>query len=855
MPRQHINPHTFCISGPKPAKLGGAVRAALLAACLYAPAVHAAPVGEVEFSDGFAFGLGVADIARFNHGNPIEAGTYNVDVTVNGEPFARRDVSFVGTDVGGAARLCLPVSFLGELGLKEAALADAKQRVSGECLELESVLDGAHVNYDDSALALNITIPQAYIQRAARGYVAPELRDAGVTAGFINYSTSSHRSDGRTSHYVGLNAGVNMGAWRLRHRSSVSHSSGRGTQTSVISSYLQRDLPRWNSQLLLGQGNTGGELFDGVAFTGLRLATDDRMLPDSLRGYAPVVRGIAQSNAKVTIRQSGAIIYETTVAPGAFVVDDLYPTNGGGDLQVTVTESDGREEVFTVAFSAVPQALREGSQRMSFTAGMLRDTGRTMEPLRFVEGTYVRGMSNRVTALGGVQFAEGYQSVLIGAALNTPFGAIGLDATHAQARQSNGQTSRGQSFRVNYQRSIAQTGTNFGLAAYRYSTEGYYTLNDASSLVVQDAAAIPLMRARSRFQVNFSQSIGEHSQIFLSGGRSAYWSSNGSQSDLQLGFNSYYRSASYSLSATRYRTVAGHADTRYGLTVNVPLGRAIQAPRLNTSVTQSAQGQQRQMGVSGTLGEDHALSYSVSGQQGAGARGYNAYARYQGSHFDLNAGYSRAAGYQSLSLGTSGSVVVHPGGINLGPALGESFALVEAKGAAGAQVGMNRKVSIARNGYAVLPYTSPYRWNTIDLDVSGAALDLDVDGSSRRVAPTAGSIVKLSFDSRNEPLLFVDAVDSAGMPLPFAAPISDVHGRAIGSVGQGGVIQLRVSEAGQALRVALEDGSQCELNHSAPAAAGAEQAPIVRAVCEPLGQQIQHPSQALGLPNAASTSH
>ncbi|WP_242441350.1 fimbria/pilus outer membrane usher protein [Stenotrophomonas maltophilia] len=831
------------------------MRASLIAACLCAPAAHAAPAGEVEFSEGFAFGLGVTDIARFNNGNPIEAGTYNVDVTVNGEPFARRDVAFVSTGVADAARLCLPISLLGEMGLKDAVLAAAQQSATGECLELESVLDGARVSYDDSALALHITIPQAYVQRAARGYVAPELRDAGVTAGFIDYSTNSHRSDGRTSHYLGLNAGVNLGPWRLRHRSSVAHSSERGTQASVISSYLQRDLPRWNSQLLLGQSNTGGELFDSVAFTGLRVATDDRMLPDSLRGYAPVVRGIAQSNAKVTIRQNGAIIYETTVAPGAFVVDDLYPTNGGGDLQVTVTESDGREETSTVAFSAVPQALREGSQRMSFTAGTLRDTGRTVEPLRFVEGTYVRGMSNRVTALGGVQFAEGYQSALIGAALNTPFGAIGIDATHAQARLGTGQTSRGQSFRVNYQRSIAQTGTNFGLAAYRYSTEGYFTLNDAASLVHQDAAAISPMRARSRFQVNFSQRIGEHSQISLSGGHSAYWSSNGGHSDLQLGFNSYYRSASYHLSATRYRTAAGHADTRYGLTVNVPLGRAARAPRLNTSVIQSAQGQQRQLGVSGTLGEDHALSYSVSGQQGAGTQGYNAHARYQGSYFDLNAGYSRAAGYQSMNLGASGSVVVHRGGINLGPALGESFALVEARGATGAQVGTSRKVSIARNGYAIVPYTSPYRWNTIDLDTSGAALDVDVDGSSRKVAPTAGSIVKLSFDSRNEPLLFVDAVDSAGMPLPFAAPISDEQGRVIGSVGQGGIIQLRLSEAGQALRVGLEDGAQCELNHPAPAATDAERAPMVRAICEPLGQQVQSASQPPGLSNAASLSH
>jgi hypothetical protein len=41
------------------------------------------------------------------------------------------------------------------------------------------------------------------------------------------------------------------------------------------------------------------------------------MLPDSQKGYAPVVRGIARTNAQVVVRQNGYIIYQTYVAPGA----------------------------------------------------------------------------------------------------------------------------------------------------------------------------------------------------------------------------------------------------------------------------------------------------------------------------------------------------------------------------------------------------------------------------------------------------------------------------------------------------------------------------------------------------------
>ena len=72
------------------------------------------------------------------------------------------------------------------------------------------------------------------------------------------------------------------------------------------------------------------------------------MLPGSLRGYAPAVRGIANSNAKVTIYQNAHILYETTVPAGPFVINDLYPSGYAGDLLVKITESNGQTRMFTV---------------------------------------------------------------------------------------------------------------------------------------------------------------------------------------------------------------------------------------------------------------------------------------------------------------------------------------------------------------------------------------------------------------------------------------------------------------------------------------------------------------------------
>src|SRR5256885_9527612 len=108
---------------------------------------------------------------------------------------------------------------------------------------------------------------------------------------------------------------------------------------------------------------------DSTSFRGIRLNSDDRMLPDSQRGYAPLVRGVANTNARVTITQNGIKLYETTVAPGAFVINDLYPTGYGGDLQVSITEANGAVRSFAVPYAAVPLSLREGQDRYSLTAG------------------------------------------------------------------------------------------------------------------------------------------------------------------------------------------------------------------------------------------------------------------------------------------------------------------------------------------------------------------------------------------------------------------------------------------------------------------------------------------------------
>ena len=119
--------------------------------------------------------------------------------------------------------------------------------------------------------------------------------------------------------------------------------------------------------------------------------SDDEMLPDSQRGFAPTIRGVAHSNAKVTVSQHGYVIYETFVSPGAFAISDLYPTSQSGDLEVKVTESNGVVRTFTQPYSAVPYMLREGRGKFSLSAGRYHSGGESVRSPEILQGTMFYG--------------------------------------------------------------------------------------------------------------------------------------------------------------------------------------------------------------------------------------------------------------------------------------------------------------------------------------------------------------------------------------------------------------------------------------------------------------------------------
>lgn len=309
-----------------------------------------------------------------------------------------RDVAFHASDNSRELVPCLTREQLAAMGLNTAAVSGMNVLAADACVPLTEMIPDATTRLDVGQQRLHLTIPQAFMGNQARGYIPPERWDHGITAGILNYNFTGNNVQndvGGSSNYAYLNlqSGLNLGAWRLRDNTTWSYSSGGSSSSNEnkwqhVNTWLERDITPLRSRLTLGDSYTNGDVFDGINFRGAQLASDDNMLPDSQKGFAPVIHGIARGTAQVSIKQNGYEIYHSTVPPGPFSISDLYAAGNGGDLQVTIKEADGSSQNFTVPYSSVPVLQREGHTRYAVTAGEYRSGNDQQEEPTFFRAPY-----------------------------------------------------------------------------------------------------------------------------------------------------------------------------------------------------------------------------------------------------------------------------------------------------------------------------------------------------------------------------------------------------------------------------------------------------------------------------------
>lgn len=800
----------------------------------------------------------VADLSAFEKGQEVPEGTYRVDVYLNDGYLFTRDVPFISNNKNKELLPCLTQSELAKMGVNTLAIPDINKHPKETCEPLTSFITDSTANFDVGLQRLSITIPQMYMKNRVRDFIPPELWDSGILAAILNYSltgSNARNQDGKNSSYTYLNlqSGVNLGAWRIRDNSTWSHSSGSSnneTRWKHINTYIERGINKLRSRLTLGDSYTPSDIFDSFNFRGVQLASDDNMLPESQRGFAPVIRGVARGTADVSIKQNGYEIYRNTFPPGPFVINDLYASGSSGDLHVTITESDGSTKSFTVPYSSVPLLQREGHTQYAVTLGNYRSGNGQQEHPTFLQGTLIHGLSNGWTVYGGTQVANRYQSVNAGVGKNIgAFGALSIDITHANSKLPDDSNHEGQSIRFLYNKSMNETGTTIQLAGYRYSTKGYYSFADTTykrmngyNLATQDGVinVTPQLTdyynlaysKREKIQLSVTQQLGEQSTMYVTGSHETYWNTSKSDKQLQIGINTLIKGINwgmnYSLSKNSWQE--GN-DQMLSLNMNMPFSNWLRSDSQSIwrnasasyNVSHDLKGRMNNTaGVYGTLLDDNNLSYSVQAGHADGGKGdstgsaYTAL-NYRGAYGNANIGYSYTDNYRQAYYGLSGGVVAHANGVTLSQPMNDTVVLVKAPGAEHVKVENQTGVETDWRGYAVLPYATEYRENRIALDTNSLANNVDLEDPVVSVVPTRGAVVRATFEPKVGIKVLMTLMKN-GKPVPFGAMVSSAENSGNSIVADEGQVYLTGLPLTGKLTVRWGDSAdaQCHVNYTLP---------------------------------------
>jgi len=771
-------------------------RAALLLASLHADA--GAAELEWEFNPALLRGSGVSGqtLNLFNRRDALLPGIWSLQLYVNDRFVARLDVR-LAENAQGQVQPCLPRAIWLRAGIDPEYLIDAH----GDCPEPSAQVPGSSYRIDSAQLRLALSVPQAMLRRSPHSAVPVAELDAGRSLVFFNYMGNlwharNHATPAQTSGFVSLAGGANIGLWQYRQQGNLSVGSGRRPHWRNLSSAVQRPLPTVarGSLLSVGRLYTSGYFFSGQAYEGITLASDPRVLTDQQRGFAPLVRGTANSNARISIRQKGREIYQTTVAPGAFVIDDLAPTSYDGDLEVVVEEANGTTHRFRVPFSALPESLRPGHWRYALSAGRTRNQ---RDHRTFADASTRRGISNAFSTGAGVRLAPGYQALAADAVLLSRAGAVGINLSHSRASVPGSGSDSGWMAGLSYSRSFAPTDTHLAIATYRYSSSGYRNLNDAPDVRDADNGVSLAARQRARLEVSLNQPLGGLGQAFVSASSQNWHHSPRHEHQWQLGYGTTWgKGMSLNLSLMRTQTahagsgVPGSSDTVANVSLSIPLGAAAPAS-LSVGYNRSRLSNQVDADISGHLGSEASysvgLSHALTPRQSVWHGSLQQ--RLPSTSIGINASYG--AQHWQAAANVQGALALHAGGATFGPWLGDTFALIEAKGATGALVGGSGQARIDRNGYALMPALAAYRYNRVFLDPQGAADAVELDGGEQRVAPYAGAAVRLRFHTRRGQALLIHVLTPGAQTLPPGTEALDADGRSIGLIGQGNWLYLR----------------------------------------------------------------
>ncbi|WP_228703798.1 fimbria/pilus outer membrane usher protein [Acinetobacter larvae] len=767
------------------------------------------------------------DLNQFNRSDFIAAGEYSVIAAVNDKSIGRQWVKFQHAEDSQQVELCIDPALLKQLDLKEHIQNNLAQQ---DCLSIKALSPDAFYDFDQSVLSLHLSLPLSILKQRPKGYINPARFDQGVSSAYLSYDFNhynyKHDDQKKTdSNYLSLNGGINFLGFNYRHAGNFDSS---GTDLSHYHSYLNvlsTDITPLNARLMLGDFNTQTYKIDSASIRGIQVATDMSMRPMSQRSYAPLIQGVANTNALVSVFQNGRKVYERTVPAGQFEINDLTALGNNGDLTVQVTENGGEKHSFIVPLQTNMNLVRVGQLNFSAASGQYKINRKTTNDY-IGQFSFEYGLSNYISLYGGLNASQPFKSYLFGVGSNTFLGGINLDAEYADAGLLD-QKYLGEKYQVSYQYNYAPSNTNISISG-GYQTKDFMSLANVMSLRNYDELTeaevdylFQTYRLKNTFNASIYQSFNnaDWGSLSLSLSRNSYWNTQKEYKQYSFGYSNRIGKLNYSVGFSKIFNYLDRvpSENRVYLSLSLPLdwSNSRRPMNLNSNIQHtdsSGHPTSAMIGVSGTLGENQQANYSLtSNNSWNNNAGHNAVVSaslgYNLPQAQLGSVLSVGENYHQYSLSARGALVAHRYGITAANYINDTYTIIHAKNAKGAAVNNAWGGKVDRFGNAIYSSLSPYEVNEITIDSKNLPVDVNLKVNQSEVVPRRYSATLVHFETEKTSNILFNVHTPSQQQIPIGLQVRQQDDAVIGTFGQSNQLFIENAALLQE-RLAVQWGAQ-----------------------------------------------
>ncbi len=757
------------------------------------------------------------DLSVFSKGSFIMPGTYSLAVHVNKHQLPEQAIVFTAPDDAPQdSAACISPALVEQFGLKNSAKDQLRWWHDNQCMDLRS-LEGTEMRIDLSTSTLYLNIPQAWLEYSSPDWDPPSRWDEGVSGLLFDYDVNgqSNAIKSQRSDSLGLTGtlGANLGAWRLRAdmQGRTERSTGQATQRAFTWNryYAYRAIAPLRSRLTVGEDYLSSSLFDSFSYAGVNLASDDNMLPPNLRGYAPEVTGVANSNARVTVSQQGRLLYETRVAAGPFRIQDINNAVNG-KLDVRIEELDGSVQEYQMDTANIPYLTRPGSVRYKLTAGRPSDAEHNIDGPLFAAGEFSWGVSNGWSLYGGGIGSQGYNSLALGAGRDlSALGAISVDVTQSNATLPQGSFS-GKSYRVSYSKRFDEYDSQITFAGYRFSQENFMSM--AEFLQSRDQQE-RYNKAKEMYTVTLNKQFRDLGvTVYANYSHQTYWDAPAAnrQSVSLARYFDVGRFKNLNLSLTAYNNQSGTTSDRGGyLSLSLPLGDG----SFSHSTSMNSTNTTHNASYSSRVNDK--TNYQIGAGSSRTGQSVNGFLNHEGDSTRLTANASYQPGEYSAiggSLQGGATLTAHGGALHRSNINGGTRLLLDTDGVSDVPVrGRGPTTRTNYFGKAVVSDISPYYRDEASIDLDKLGDNVEATRSITQATLTEGAIGYRKFEviSGSKAMAFITLPH--GPTPPFGATVHNLRGQETGIVMDAGGVYLTGIKANEVMTVRWDSKDQCNV--------------------------------------------